>query len=347
MAMQIEKVVCASVALAAFTLLSIAVAQDVLADGKILPDVVFTDYADYAANPELFRRLLSPATTARLERESMRSGKAMATRPVNLAAERFIVYVPSPKPARGFGLLVFVPPWPEARLPDHWAAALDRHGVIFVSAARSGNDENAMGRRAPLALLAAQNIILRYPVDPQRVYIAGFSGGSRVALRLALGYPELFHGAILNAGSEPIGNAWIPLPPRDLLLQFQSSSHVIFVTGARDEAHIIDDMTSLRSMHRWCVFNVEGNTSPFAGHEVADSAALSRALRGLQSDMRPDPDRLAICRSAIDRELEEKFAKVQSSIASGRRADADQLLAAIDEHFGGLAAPRSSEFRRQ
>jgi poly(3-hydroxybutyrate) depolymerase len=52
-----------------------------------------------------------------------------------------------------------------------------------------------------LALIAAQNAMAQYSVDPQQVYIGGFSGGSRVALRLALGYPDVFHGALLNAGS--------------------------------------------------------------------------------------------------------------------------------------------------
>lgn len=58
-------------------------------------------------------------------------------------------------PPHGFALLVFVPPWQDARLPPEWAKVLDRYGAIFVSAARSGNDENVLGRREPLALLAA------------------------------------------------------------------------------------------------------------------------------------------------------------------------------------------------
>ena len=44
-----------------------------------------------------------------------------------------------------------------------------------------------MGRREPLALLAALNILADYPIDPEQVYIGGFSGGSRIARRLASG----------------------------------------------------------------------------------------------------------------------------------------------------------------
>jgi hypothetical protein len=210
----------------ALLFIPVAVSPDAIAVGQTFRDVVFTEYGVHSSNSELVRRSLSRLAAARLERELARSGGTMKGQPVNLAEERFVVYVPSQHPALGYGLMVFVPPWQDARLSQGWTAVLDRFGIIFVSAARSGNDENVLGRREPLALLAAHNIIRQYPVDPQRVYIAGFSGGSRVALRLVLGYPDLFRGAILNAGSDPIGNSEVPLPPRDLLRTFQNSAHL-------------------------------------------------------------------------------------------------------------------------
>ena len=332
-------------------LLASALSCAATVNGKILRDVVFSHYAVHASNPELARRLLSPATAARLERQMASSGRILAGEAVDLAAEKFIVYVPSQSPARGYALLVFVPPWQEAGLPEGWAPVLDSYGAIFVSAARSGNDENTMGRREPLALLAAQNVIAEYPVDPERVYIAGFSGGSRIALRLALGYPDLFRGAILNAGSDAIGDMSaeppIPLPPRDLFFQFQNRSHLIYVTGERDASRVNEDLLSLRSMQQWCVFNVEGIVEPFLGHTVAQPTALSRALGSLAGGARPESDKLAHCRSAIDAELDGKFQKVESLIASGKRAAADKLLDKIDQHYGGLAAPRSLQLTQK
>ena len=56
-------------------------------------------------------------------------------------------------------------------------------------------------------VLAAYNVMKRYAVDPQRVFVSGFSGGARVAMRLALAYPDLFRGALMDAGSDPIGDA--------------------------------------------------------------------------------------------------------------------------------------------
>lgn len=325
----------------ALLLLVPATPPDALVAGQTFRDVVFTEYGERSSNPELVRRLLSPLAAARLERELARSGRTMAGQPVNLAEERFLVYVPSQHPAQGYGLLVFVPPWQDARLPQGWARVLDRFGVIFVSAARSGNDENALGRREPLALLAAENIIRQYPVDPERLYIAGFSGGSRVALRLVLGYPDLFRGAILNAGSDPIGNSEIPLPPRDLLVKFQSSAHLVYVTGELDTSHVSDDLASMRSMRQWCVFNVDNFLQPRVGHEVAAAAALARSLGYLVDNTQPDPAKLAACRSAIEAELETKLQSVESLIADGQKAQAHKRLNKVDERFGGMAASRS------
>jgi len=325
-----------------FFLLPIA-AAGTLAEGQTLREVVFTDYGAPSSNRELLRRLVRPLAAVQLEQELSRSGKRLADQPVDLSAERFLVQLPSQHSAAGYGLLVFVPPWQEARLPEGWAEVLNASGVIYVTAAHSGNDENLLGRREPLALLAAYNIMRRYPVDPERVYIAGFSGGSRVALRLALGYPDLFRGAILNAGSDPVGTAEVPLPPRDLLLAFQRSVHLVYVTGERDEPHVSDDLLSVRSMRRWCMFNVTSFLQPRTDHEVAAPAALARALGNLASNAPPEAKALATCQSAIDTKLEAGLHTVESLIANGQLARAQKQLKSVDEHFGGMAAPRSVE----
>jgi hypothetical protein len=321
----------------------LAVSQWVLAEGQTLGDVVFSRYGSYSSNPELARRLVSPLNAARLQRDFAQAGKALAAQPLNLADEKFVVYVPAQQPTRGYGLLVFVPPWEDARVPAGWPAVLDRYGVIFVSAARSGNEESTFGRREPLALSAAYNILQQYPVDAEHTYVAGFSGGSRVALRLGLGYPDLFRGAILNAGSGPIGDAEVPLPPAELLLQFQSSTRLVYVTGDRDADQLTDDSWSVRSMHKWCVFNTDQYVEPHVGHEVMGPAALASAFKSLFNQADPKPGKLAACRSPIEAALRDRLHEVQSLRSSGRGTEADKMLSAIDREYGGLAAPTSLE----
>lgn len=304
--------------------------------------VVFSDYSPLSASAEVVRRLLSPLAAAEVGRSLARSSERLADQSIDLAAERFVLYVPARAPADGYGLLSFVPPWDEAQLPPRWAPVLDRYGVIFVSAAGSGNSADVVGRREPLALLAAYNVMQRYRVNPQRVYVGGFSGGSRIALRLALAYPDLFRGALLNAGSDPLDAGPPTPPPRALLERFQESTRIVFVTGEHDDLHLSMDRASLESMRQWCVFDTSAEITPGAGHELADPAAFSRALGALARHARPNPAKLGACRDALDKRLAAALARVRSLIDAGHHAEARKLLEETDRQFGGLAARESA-----
>src|SRR5256886_9696067 len=86
-----------------------------------------------STNLELARRSLSPLTAAQLPRILTQSGRRLSEQPIDLSQETFVLYVPSPAPPQGYTLLVFVPPWQDARVPVGWTSALDRYHVIFVS----------------------------------------------------------------------------------------------------------------------------------------------------------------------------------------------------------------------
>jgi predicted esterase len=251
--------------------------------------------------------------------------------------------VPPEKPPEGYRLMVFVPPWQKAQLPNGWGPILDRFGMIFVTAARSGNEEDIVSRREPLALIAAQNMLARYPIDPVRVFVGGMSGGARMALRLALAYPDLFHGALLNSGSDVIGTIYEPLPSAALFRQFQTGTRLLYVTGNQDAANVEAETRSKRSMQDWCVSDVASIRMSFTGHEVAPPAVLTRALQALLQPERPDPDRLASCRAAIEAEIADGLGKTDALLASGKRADAQKTVKDIDAKFSGLAAPHSVE----
>ncbi|MDR3385966.1 MAG: PHB depolymerase family esterase [Rudaea sp.] len=305
--------------------------------------VVFSEYSPLSRSAILPQRLFSPLAASRLQAALTRSGQAAREQSIDLTQERFAVYVPDTEPAQGYALLVFVPPWEAATVPRNWTAALDRHGMIFVSAAKSGNDASVVDRREPLALLAAHNIMQRYRIDPARVYVGGFSGGSRVALRVALGYPDVFRGALLEAGSDPIGDAQIPLPPTELFKQFQQSTRLVYLTGKDDTFHLDQDAHSRRSMQEWCVFDVHAETVAWTGHESAGTAAFSRALDALGGHEQPSADKLAACRARIENEMTAQLRQVEDLSARGKTAEARKLLEKIDVRYAGLAAPRSIE----
>jgi predicted esterase len=277
----------------------------------------------------LVRRLASPLSAPHIP----------DIQPIDLSREHYSLYIPEQPRA----LLVFIPPWPRAEVPRNWIPALSRYHTILVTAANSGNEASTTARREPLALLAAHNIMAQYPVDPQQVYIGGFSGGARVALRLALGYPDVFHGALLNAGSDPIGTADVPLPPADLFQHFQQSTRIVYMTGERDEENLTLDTQSRRSLDKWCIYDVLTQTEPRTGHELADTSAFARALEALLGPRHSDPRKLEDCRTRIDHELTDQLDKVQAAFARDDSTGARQLLKQIDAHYGGLAAPRSVE----
>lgn len=307
----------------------------------LLANIPFSETSPYSRNAEMARRLATPLEVLRLNQDLARRGALLGDQAIDPTAERFTLYVPAEAPPEGYGLLVFVPPWPEALLPDGWAAALERQGVIFVTPARAGNDESVLGRRDPLALIAAQNVLDRYRIDPTRIYVGGFSGGSHTAQELALGYPDLFRGALLIAGSDPIGEAHRPPPAHDLFGRFQAGTRIVYLTGASDAERLAMDDASQASMRAWCQFDVAAFNPPGLGHATPTGADFAVALRALETPKPPDPAKLAACQAGLERRLAARLGGIDALVAAGRLDEARRELEAVDRRFGGLAAPRS------
>jgi len=305
----------------------------------VLDDVVFSSYSPLSRTAEIARRTLPPLTLRRGEETFAARGERFREQPVDLSKERFTLYVPGgAPPPEGYGLLVFVAPWPEPTRPRQWQLPLNRHRLIFVSATNSGNDASVLDRRLPLALLGYENVRLRYRIDPKRVYIGGLSGGSRVAEITALAYPDVFRSALLNAGSDPIGGqSGIYLPPADLFEKFQKT-RIVFATGDKDELNLRDDGATRASLKEWCVFDVEVRTARGLGHEPLDAPNLDRALSALDEHSAPDRDEQARCTERIQRELGAKLEEAAAAIARGERDRARELLGAISYRYGGVAA---------
>lgn len=306
--------------------------------------VTFDSYSPLSGSAEMARRMLTPLTYRRIQPHLANARQ----QPIDLSDEKFLVRVPDgAPPTQGYGLLVFIPPWPRASLPKDWPGALDRHDLIFVTAANSGNEAGLLDRRVPLALLGYENVRSRYPIDANRVYVGGMSGGSRVALRVALAYPDVFRGALLNAGSDPIGGDEVSLPPVDLLHRFQESTRLVYLTGARDEVNMHNDLLSQTSLRGWCVFDVDAVTMSRRGHEIADAAGLAQALKKLEQPSAVEPGKLAQCRAALDQELASKVADAQTAMRNGDHDRAVAAITAIDARYGGMAEQAIATLQEQ
>lgn len=184
---------------------------------------------------------------AMLQRLAPGGGPVPADRTVELATESYFVYVPeSYAPERPHGLLVWVSPTDDGavRRPE-LRAELAARRLIWIAAERSGNERAGLDRHA-LALAAAAAAPRRWSIDPERVFVGGYSGGGRVASQLALLWPERFRGGLFVMGcnwyaplavpGEP-GRRWRPSFPapdrgqRRLLLRHRRFA---FVTAEGD-----------------------------------------------------------------------------------------------------------------
>jgi hypothetical protein len=125
------------------------------------------------------------------------------------------------------GLLVFVSPTQSGAPPRGWEKLMDEYNLIWVSANNSGN-KVVVPERVMKALLALSAIQQHFVLDPQRVYISGFSGGGKVASMITTDYAGLFKGGIFIGGVEP----WPKQQPAhyDLI----KSHHFVFLSGDKD-----------------------------------------------------------------------------------------------------------------
>jgi pimeloyl-ACP methyl ester carboxylesterase len=263
---------------------------------------------------------------------------------IDLAKERFEIYIPSGPPGQdGYGLVVYIAPSSgPTRLRD-WGESLDGHRLILVSAQGSGNEMNTLDRRVPLALLAYENVRARFPINGKRVYVMGFSGGGRVAEIVALAYPDIFKGAVLNAGSDPIDGKDGNYKSAAVLFRAFQRSRLVFITGENDLDHLRRDGVTQESLRASCVLDVRTELAPRLGHKPIDGFALDRVLDAVEAPGRVDADELERCNERLAGELAAALASVEAAIARGDRDGAAALIKAIDARFGGLAAPRILE----
>ncbi|MCC6660695.1 MAG: hypothetical protein IT437_07385 [Phycisphaerales bacterium] len=176
-----------------------------------------------------------------------KTGLNAATR--DLDASKFWARLPDGKerytPRHPAGLLV----WVDARMgpgggepPTVFDPALDNLGLICIGAADSGNDRYAVDRYQ-LALDAVSTATRRWHIDPRRVYIAGISGGGRVASNMVGCFPDVFTGAVPIVGlnfyrNVPVGTGQYVragyMQPRETMLRLLHSRPIAPITGPRD-----------------------------------------------------------------------------------------------------------------
>ena len=163
----------------------------------------------------------------------------------DLARESFEVFVPDTyDPDKPAGLFVWISPASSGGLAkSENLAALGDHNILWIGANNSGNDRWHWYRTG-LALDAAHNMQKLFRIDPERVYIAGYSGGGRVASALAILYPEVFRGGAFFFGCNYFRK--VPVPDKE---------GAFWRAGFPPPAH--QDLDDLKQRHRFVLVTGE------------------------------------------------------------------------------------------
>jgi predicted esterase len=139
------------------------------------------------------------------------------------------VYVPE-RPAEKSepnGVLVYASPIADAKPDPKWLEVFEDKHLIWVAAEGYGNTKpNA--QRVLAAIMGLAKVQQLYKTDNHRIYIAGLSGGGRIASETATKFPRMFNGALYVAGSL----FWTPAETP--LLGFISRNRYVFLTGSKD-----------------------------------------------------------------------------------------------------------------
>lgn len=292
-----------------------------------------------AASDQLISRVLSPLTQRDVKTRLTYLKKSVRQHHIKPGEESLDLYLPAVSKDVAVGLLVFIPPIDDFQLPREWWPVLEKHRLAVAVLKRAGNGQNTIERRIPLTLHALANVSEYRVIDDDRVYIGGFSGGARTAQIVAMGYPDIFRGALLFAGSDVVGEGIVP-PSGDLMQVFQERSRIVLSTGSRDSVNVVRDAKAKRSLAKFCASGVDIVPQQGLGHELPGRAGFDKAVAALLESVK-QASGVKDCRVALNREISAKLDRIQAEANGLQTSERLKELAAIDALYGGLASPRS------
>ena len=217
----------------------------------------------------------------------------------DVASERFRVILPKNEETnQALGLLVWISAENNARVSEDLVAQLAAHRLLLVSPLKAGNDRHPLDRFR-LALDGACNMCRLYPVDTKRIYVGGFSGGSRIASMLGVAYGDLFAGTLCicgvnfyldvrGPGGEQYPGTFIPDP--GALARAKQVGRFALITGETDPNRPSTKVLAqtgfrLEGFNRVLYLEVPG-----MGHAIPGAASLKQALDFLEPSVKPRPE---------------------------------------------------------
>ncbi len=178
---------------------------------------------------------------------------------------------------KAWPLVVFVSPGDAPMGWRSWQKVCEDEGVLFCAPYAAGNN-CPPGQRVRVVLDVFDQVRRDCRVDPERTYLAGFSGGGRVACSVAYALPEFFAGVVAVCGTNPLsGLDYLRHRARDRLSAALVTGEGDFNRAAHEE-YVYPLLGDLGVRSRlWVV--------PRLGHAMPGPAVLAEAWKWLEDDL--------------------------------------------------------------
>jgi hypothetical protein len=151
-----------------------------------------------------------------------------------------------------FGLIVWVAPEVSAgiriiptRLPK-WLDAMEKHKLVWVEPRGAPNESHSVWRIFA-AMESVRHAKRRYRIDPDRVYIAGLSGGGRISSHASVFFPDVFDGCFaivgcnyyrdVPAGKNRVYPGFWTNPDAAIIRRARQDGRFVLLTGSEDFNH--------------------------------------------------------------------------------------------------------------
>ncbi|HEY4063559.1 MAG TPA: hypothetical protein VGM30_16745 [Puia sp.] len=183
--------------------------------------------------------------------------------------QSYALYIPVRGNSQALPVIYFFDPHAAGALPlRKYRALADVYGFILAGSNNSKNGNDWPATENIWRRLSA-DVQARVKINPNRIYLAGFSGGAKVAGYLAIQHPEV-KGVLANGAGLPDG-----ISAGDLSFSFTA------IAGEGDMnltelLSISGDLDKTRTRHHLILFDGK--------HEWAPPDCMNKAFAGLQFD---------------------------------------------------------------
>lgn len=235
-------------------------------------------------------------------------------------SQSYALYLPSNySPDRPWNLILAFDPRAQGRKPvEQYQAAAEKYGYIVAGSHNSRNGPPDVSLTAAQAMWS--DVGKRFSINPKRIYTAGFSGGARIAMKVALDSDQIA-GVIASSAGFPPGH-------RRSDLRFP-----VFGTAGTEDFNYLEMRQldqQLKSPHRVVIF--EG------GHQWLPSSLAVEAIEWMESQAarpgsfeEPKPDVKALNKDRQELQREAQIVAELSDLQQELGAGPVQRLSSLNK----------------